>query len=83
MKKAPGPSEDKALSYFKLSMTSSGESLPEWQLYYETFGELSEKKDNVIIVHNTLEDERVYVNERPSLQKMSQINTERFNFNQK
>lgn len=35
-------------------MLSSGEYLPEWQLYYEAFGKLSEKKDNVVVVHHAL-----------------------------
>ncbi len=35
-------------------LLSSGEYLPEWQLCYETFGELSDKKDNVIVVHHAL-----------------------------
>jgi homoserine O-acetyltransferase len=35
-------------------LLDSGQSLPQWQLCFETFGRLNEQKDNVILVHHAL-----------------------------
>lgn len=35
-------------------LLTSGQQLPQWQLCYETFGELSAQKDNVVLVHHAL-----------------------------